>query len=109
MRAGNDDNAPFDPLAAIERNRERLRARFAAADRSRVRWLVECRDLGDAFEADAGVFFSECADDAAVDALAARFTEEHPANRILGIFDLARPLEEQKGGLTRDEWLQRRR
>ncbi len=103
----NPNNDLFDPEAAIRLNRERLRRKFDDADRNRLRWLVECRDLGDAFDADAGVFFVECPDDAAVEQLAARFTDDNAYNRILGIFDLRKPLDEQRVGMTREEWLNR--
>ncbi|MBA4189093.1 MAG: hypothetical protein C0467_13930 [Planctomycetaceae bacterium] len=101
----DEDDSPFDLLAAIKRNRERLEQRFASAVASGHRWLVECRDLGDAFDPDAGVYFVECADDAAVDQVAARCTDDNPYDRLLGIFDLRRPLCEQAGGLTRTAWL----
>jgi hypothetical protein len=96
---------PFDMLAAVRRNRERLEQRFAAAAANGQRWLVECRDLGDAFDADAGVYFVECADDAAVDQVVARCTDDNSYDRVLGIYDLRRPLGEQGGGLPRSAWI----
>jgi hypothetical protein len=103
-----DENAgggPSDVLAVVRRNRERLEQRFAAAVASGRRWLVECRDLFDAFDSDGGVYFVGCSDDAAVDALVARCTDDNPCDRLLGVFDLHRPLAEQGGGLTRSAWL----
>jgi hypothetical protein len=99
-----DDQAPFDLLAAVRRNRLRLVLRFVSAAASGQRWLVECRDLGDAFDAAAGVYFVECADDAGVDQVVARCTDDS-YDRLLGIFDLRRPLGEQGGGLTRAAWI----
>ena len=96
---------PFDMLAAIRANRMRLEQRFASAGASGPRWLVQCRDLGDAFDSDAGVYFVECMDEAAVDEVAARCTDGNPWDRLLGVFDLHRPLAEQGVGLPRATWV----
>ena len=103
-----DDNSSGGGLhEAVKLNRQRLERRFTSTDRSRVRWLVECRDLGDAYAEDAGVYFVECVDDRAVDDVVERCTDTNPYERILGIFNLERPLAEQGGGLTRAQWLER--
>jgi hypothetical protein len=104
--ADNDeDNSRFDVLASIKHNRLRLEQRFASAAKSGRRWLIECRDLGDASDADAGVYFVECDDDAAVDRVIARCTDDNPYERLLGIYDLRKPLGEQGGGVARAAWI----
>jgi hypothetical protein len=103
----DDDDARFDPIAAIHENRQRLEKRFATAASGGQKWLVECRDLGDAFDADAGVYFVECPDDAAVDQLVAQCTDDNPYDRLLGIYDLRQPLDPQGPGLTRASWMAR--
>jgi hypothetical protein len=103
------DEKPFDLLAAVRRNRERLEQRFASARERGQRWLAECRDLGDAFDEAAGVYFVECPDDAALERVVVRCAEDNPYDRLLGIFDLSRPLEAQGGGLTRAQWLSGKR
>ena len=103
------DDPPFDMLAAIKRNRERLEQRYVSAAASGHRWLVECRDLSDAFDSAAGVYFVECLDDAAVDEVVARCTDDSPYDRLLGIIDLRKPLDDQGGGVTRAEWIASRK
>lgn len=100
-----DDDPPFDMYESVRRNRERLERRFEMARAKGLRWLVECRDLGDAFDEAAGVYFVDCPDDAAVEQIVIRCTDDNPYDRVLGIFDLHRPLPEQGGGLNRASWL----
>jgi hypothetical protein len=102
------DEPAFDMRAAVELNLQKLQQRFATAQESGHRWLAECRDLGDAFDRDAGVYFVECRDDAAVDEVVARCKEDDPYDRLLGIYDLTQPLRGQAGGMTRGEWLSRK-
>lgn len=105
----DSDEKPLDVHAVVQANRGRLEARFASAAATGAHWLVECRDLGDAFAADAGVFFEICPDDDAVDALVARCTDTNAYERLLGIYDLRRPLRGQGPGLTRKDWLSGKR
>jgi len=100
-----DSNPPFEMLASIKRNRDRLEQRYVSAAASGHRWLVECRDLADAFDSTAGVYFVECSDDAAVDEVVARCADDNPYDRLLGIIDLYKPLDRQGGGVTRAEWI----
>lgn len=95
----------FDMLRAVQLNRVRREQRFAEAQQGNNTWLVECRDLGDAFDKDAGVYFVPCPDEAAVDELVARCSDDNPYDRLLGIFHLGRPLDAQAGGITRAQWL----
>jgi hypothetical protein len=74
----------------------------------RATYVLECRDLGDPEAEDGGLFFAFLRTEAEVDAAVAELGESHPYERLLGVFDLGRPLAEQGSGLTRDEWLARR-
>lgn len=100
-----EDDSPFDLFAVIQGNRERLEKQFVSAAAGGSRWLIECRDLSDAFDSDGGVYFVECVDEAAVDAVVARCTADNPYDRLLGIFDLRRPLAEQGAGMSRAAWI----
>jgi hypothetical protein len=80
---------PFDLLAAVRRNRERLEQRFAAARQRGQRWLAECRDLGDAYDSAAGVYFVECADDLALEQVVALRRLQGPVSVSPGIGGIA--------------------
>src|SRR5437870_2298449 len=109
MSAMNEDQdeKPYDPGAIVRANWARLEVRFAEAAAEGYRWLAECRDLSDAFDSDAGVFYVKCADDEAVDQVVARCPEipvSSYSEVLLGVFDLRRPFNEQIPGLKRSEW-----
>lgn len=107
--AGEGENdRTAEPSTAVELNWLRLQQRFALASSGGQRWLVECRDLGDALDADAGVYFVECADEAAVDQMAADRDDTNPYERLLGIYDLRKALHLQGAGLSRAAWLSER-
>lgn len=89
---------------AVRLNQERRGVRFDEAARAGAAYLVECRDLWDAHEADGGVYFVPC-DTAAVTALALEFADDNPNDRLLGIYVVAEPLLPQGPGLTRAQWL----
>jgi hypothetical protein len=95
----------FDMLRAVQVNSSRLAQRFAEARQGNSAWLVECRDLGDAFDEDAGVYFVPCPDEAAVAELVAKCSDDNPYDKLLGIFNLHKPLDAQGGGVTRTQWL----
>ncbi len=90
---------------AIEINAARRVKRFADGRAQGAAWMIECRDMWDAMDEDAGVYFVFCDDESAVDRIVAQMTDDNPNNRVLGIYDLARSLEAQGPGLTRSEWL----
>ena len=90
---------------AIALNRKRLENRAADARAKGFRWLVECRDLGDAYDRDAGVYFVPCADEAKVHEAIVNKGPDNPYDRVLGIFDLEAPVGEQDGGVRREDWL----
>ena len=98
-----------DPLHAARLNSERRPLRFAMGVEQGQAYMLECRDMGDHDDDDAGVYFSYCADDEELREAVHRMPDDHHWDRILGIFDLRRPLAEQGLGLTRAEWLARRR
>lgn len=95
----------MDLSAAAKLNRERLEKRFNSADRRSHQWLVECRDLGDAFDKDAGVYFVACENESTVNQLIANKTDDNMYDRVLSIFDLRNPLSAQGVGVTRAEWI----
>lgn len=78
--------------------------RFAEAERAGAAYLVECRDLWDAHEADGGVYFVPCDTAAAVTTIALEFTNDNPNDRLLGVYVIAKPLLPQGPGLTRAQW-----
>ncbi len=77
---------------AIALSRKRLENRAADARSKGFRWLVECRDLGDAYDRDAGVYFVPCEDEAMVHETIVHKGSDNPYDRVLGIFDLGVPL-----------------
>src|SRR4051812_8002789 len=89
---------------AIALNYERLKVRFEEARLAGAAWLVECRDLYDAFDADAGVYFQPCVSESEVDELVAR-SQGKSAERVLAIYSLSHPVNTQGVGLKPDEWL----
>jgi hypothetical protein len=105
----NLGDKPFSLDAAAKLNAERLERAFATAIANDNLWLVECRDLFDAYDHDAGVYFVECKDDRAVNEVVARCTDDSHFDRLLGIFNLRKPLDGQGVGLTRSEWVSGKR
>jgi hypothetical protein len=89
---------------ALARNSERRKARFMEAQQTGATWLVECRDLYDSLDGDAGVYFKACYTESDVNKMVARMDGTTP-DRILGIYSLARPVELLGPGLTREDWL----
>jgi hypothetical protein len=77
---------------ALAYNSERRKVRFMEAQQTGAAWLVECRDLYDSSDADAGVYFEACYTESDVDKMVARMDGMTP-ERILGIYSLARAVE----------------
>jgi hypothetical protein len=100
---GDSNRSPL--LSAVELNDQRRQEKFATARANGQMWLAECRDLGDADDHDAGVYFKACPDEATVDSIVACFTDDNAFDRLLGVFDVRKPLAEQGGGITRAQWL----
>lgn len=90
---------------ALQINRERRALRHAEAAGAGAAWLVECRDLWDAHDEDAGVYFVACATDDDVTGLVGRLDDDNPNDRILGIYRISEPITPQGPGLTRAQWL----
>ena len=98
------EEEPSGPLMrAIEINAVRRAERYAAFRAGGATWMAECRDLWDAEDDDAGVYFAEFADGYALREFIAGL--DPASDRILGICDLSRSLESQGPGLTVDEWM----
>ncbi|MBL8095623.1 MAG: hypothetical protein JNL73_15730 [Anaerolineales bacterium] len=90
---------------AVEINRERRTVRHAEAAHVGAAYLVECRDLWDADDADAGVYFVPCVGVAEVTALALEFSDDNPNDRLLGVYRVSEPVAGQGAGLSRAAWL----
>ncbi|MEZ4669559.1 MAG: hypothetical protein R3E39_16770 [Anaerolineae bacterium] len=92
---------------ALTHNAERRKQRYLEGQKQGHRWMLECRDMWDAYDDDAGVYFLYCLTPAAVDQALAALPNDSPDNRLLGIYDLSLPLPKQGAGMSRDEWLNR--
>ncbi len=92
-------------LDAVRINTARLEKAFAEADRETYRYLVECRDMYDAHDHDAGVYCRLVRDAAEVTHLLMTTLSLGPTHdKLLGIYDLRRPFTEQSG-IKRAAWL----
>lgn len=92
----------------VAENRRRLEQVMSEAGAAGGKWVVECRDMWDAHDADAGIYFVVCKRERDVDRIARSCGDDGMAERWLGAFDVARPLVEQWPGLERGEWQARR-
>ena len=91
---------------AVALNRKRLAKRADEARALGFRWLVECRDMWDAHDDDAGVYFVPCEDEEKVgEVISIRDPDAAMSDKVLGIFDLSGPLSVQNFGVTRAQWL----
>ncbi|MBS2037828.1 hypothetical protein JST97_22780 [bacterium] len=80
---------------------------FAKGQAKGARWLLECRDMWDAFDEDGGVYFVLMMDDLSA-RREARDIQAYPKDkRLLAAYDLTRPLEEQGAGLNLEDFLER--
>lgn len=98
-----DDN--LDLKTVLHHNALRRQKQFKQALHDGAQWLVECRDLGDRFDEDAGVYFVPLYSVEEVNDLVALYTPDNEWDQILGIYALNMPLESQGSGLTRTQWL----
>ena len=89
-------------LHAVRLNAQRREERYAEHRAAGKAWMIECRDLWDSEDEDAGVYFVPCADAAAV----TRYIKglDPATDRVLGIYDLSKPLTPQGPGITEDVW-----
>jgi hypothetical protein len=92
-------------LNAVRKNDERRQVRFVEGQRQGMRWMLECRDMWDASDDDGGVYFSLCASESDVTAIAQHLNGTNTEDRLLGIYDLSKPLIPQGAGISRSEWL----
>lgn len=97
-----------DINTVIQKNARRRQKRFKQAQLTDAQWFVECRDLGDAFDRDAGVYFCSYESIEEVDQCAARCGPDNPYDRLMGIYHLAIPIDEQEPGLSQAQWLAHR-
>ena len=88
---------------ALRLNDQRRKVRYAELRAEGARWMLECRDLWDAEDDDGGVYFSGCANGVEVNAAIAGM--DPSSDRLMGVYDLTRPLDEQGPGLTVQQWL----
>ena len=70
---------------------------FAEGKSAGARWMIECCDVWDltSGDEDFGVLFSLAHDEEEVDGLVAKYADDQ-YNDVIGIFDLALPLADQK-------------
>lgn len=81
-------------------------SQFARGQAEGGRWLLECRDMWDAYDEDGGVYFEVFRDDSAA-RREVKDIQSHPKDkRLLGAYDLKRPLAEQGPGMTLEEFLE---
>jgi len=105
LPASPQEKAPDDQnwlLNAIALNVARRKEEFAEFRATGAAWMLECQDLWDFHDEDAGVYFLPRETAAEVDDYLGQLDEEN--YRVLGIYSLARPLEEQELGLTAARW-----
>ena len=98
----------YDINTVIRQNALRRQKRFKQAHQTDAQWFVECRDLGDAFDRDAGIYFCTYDTIEEVDQCVAQRPPTNPYDRIMGIYHLAIPIDQQEPGLSREQWLDHR-
>jgi hypothetical protein len=89
-------------LRAIELNSSRRAKRFAEFKNSGASWMLECRDLWDSEDDDAGVYFVNCRTGYEVDDFIKNL--DGLSDKILGLYDLSKPLADQGPGITLEDW-----
>jgi len=80
---------------------ERRGVRYIEAKEQGYRWMLECRDMWDAYDEDAGLYFETYKTRAEVDAKVEKSSGDQ---KVMGIFDLSLPLNDQGVGVTSDDW-----
>ena len=96
--------AAGDPHAL---NTQRRALRFAEGQAQKALWLVECRDMWDAADEDAGVYFCiEKTTESARLLVKSALTQPNDV-RVLGVYSLQQDLVKQGPGLKAEEFLQR--
>lgn len=87
---------------AVKLNSKRCARYYAEFKAAGAMWMLECRDLWDSEDEDAGVYFVDCSSTRAVNNFIMKMNRF--SDRLLGIYDLTKPLIEQGPGLTLEEW-----
>jgi len=80
---------------------------FAKGQLEGGHWLLECRDIWDAFDEDGGVYFKVMTSDGMARREVRDIQGSPQDKRLLAAYDLRRPLAEQGAGLTLEEFLER--
>ena len=80
--------------------RERRKVRYAEAKEQGYSYMLECRDMYDAFDNDAGVYFSFCNTRTEV----IEKIKKGNGDPIIGIYDLSQPLKKQGAGIAPKDW-----
>ena len=104
----SEDGTSADFIGIVDANRKRLTEVITEVRPTGCKWVVECRDMWDAHDDDAGVYFVPCKTDRDVDRIAKSCIGDNPHTRLLGVLDVSRALDEQWPGLTLDQWKARR-
>lgn len=81
--------------------RERRKVRYIEAKEQGCHWLLECRDMLDAFDDDAGLYFELFKTRKEVDE---KVGKSGGSQKVMGIYDLSLPLREQGSGITAADW-----
>ncbi len=95
----------LDLWEVVGHNERARQVAFESARGEGARWLVECRDMEDRFDADAGIYFVPCDTLEEVDILVGKLTPDNEYDRLMGIYNLGLGLAGQEPGLTRETWL----
>jgi hypothetical protein len=78
--------------------------RFVEAIQNKQKWLLECCDLWDFYDSDAGIYFKSCENDHEVRHYINYSKDKNAYTATYGIFDTHQPLQKQAGGLTPEKW-----
>ena len=76
-------------------------ARFFKAKKQGYRWMLVCRDMYDAFDDDGGVYFKTFKTRNNVDEMV---TKSGGDQKVMGIYDLNLPFDEQYPGMKTKDW-----
>ncbi len=80
---------------------ERREVRYIEAKKQGYRWLLECRDMWDAYDDDAGLYFETYKTRTEVDT---KVEKSGGDQMVMGIFDLSLPLNNQGVGVSVEDW-----
>jgi hypothetical protein len=90
---------------AVQINQRRRLQKYWEGREKGAAWLVECRDMWDAMDEDAGAYFVFCANEQEVEEALRQRPLDSPDDRVLGIYRLDRPLDSQGPGIRPEDWM----